>query len=183
MLRRSTRRDLRQERGQRQVPTCQIHRTGQRDDRRADRLYDARHVSEAFTQAGFTLESTSNSDGWTPLNKVKEIIRLDLCICTDEVQCKLRSTMRYGKHSDGTAVIVKLLRSRCNEPSILEYLSSIDSPITPYVIDVRDMLLYVFKGPRFTLNDKCQIVHLEDSGEKLLPLLQIEDFLGVMDLK
>jgi Protein kinase domain len=102
-------------------------RTGQSDDPRADRLYDARHVSEAFTQAGFTLESTSNSDGWKPLNKVKEIIRLDLCICTDEVQCKLRSTMRHGKHSDGTAVIVKLLRSRCNELSILEYLSSIDS--------------------------------------------------------
>jgi serine/threonine protein kinase len=36
--------------------------------------------------------------------------------------------MRYGKHSDGTAVIVKLLRPRCNELSILEYLSSIDSP-------------------------------------------------------
>jgi serine/threonine protein kinase len=103
-------------------------RTGQRDDPKADRLYDARHVSEAFTQAGFTLESTSNSDGWTPLNKVKEMIRLDLCICTDEVQCELRSTMRYGKHSDGTAIIVNLLRSRRNELPILEYLSSIDSP-------------------------------------------------------
>jgi serine/threonine protein kinase len=56
------------------------------------------------------------------------MIRLDLCICTDEVQCELRSTMRYGKHSDGTAVIVKLLRSRRNELSILEYLSSIDFP-------------------------------------------------------
>jgi hypothetical protein len=42
-------------------------------------VYDARHVSEAFAQAGYTLESTSNSDGWTPLNEVKEMMHLDLC--------------------------------------------------------------------------------------------------------
>jgi hypothetical protein len=36
-------------------------------------------IWEAFTQAGFTFESTSNSDGWMPLNEVKEMIRLDLC--------------------------------------------------------------------------------------------------------
>jgi hypothetical protein len=43
-------------------------------------VYNARHVSEVFTQAGYTLESASNSDGWTPLNEVKELMRLDLCI-------------------------------------------------------------------------------------------------------
>jgi hypothetical protein len=50
-------------------------------------VYDACHVSKVFTQAGYTLESASNSNGWTPLNEVKELMRLDLCIWTDEVTC------------------------------------------------------------------------------------------------
>jgi hypothetical protein len=52
-------------------------RTSQRDDSGAGCLYDSRHVSEAFTQEGFMLES---SDGWTPPNEVKEMIFLNLCI-------------------------------------------------------------------------------------------------------
>jgi serine/threonine protein kinase len=40
---------------------------------------------------------------------------------------QLSPAMRFGKHSSGTSVIVKHLRSRCDELSILQHLSSIKS--------------------------------------------------------
>jgi len=64
--------------------------------------------------------------------------------------------MRYAKHSDGTAVIVKLLRSKCIELSILEYLSSIDSPANHTIRLLRSFWLDVgtfIVVPEFTRLD------------------------------
>jgi serine/threonine protein kinase len=69
---------------------------------------------------------------------------------------QLPSTMRYAKHSDGTAVIVKFLRSKCSELSILEYLSSIDSPANHTIRLLRSFRLDVgtfIVVPEFTRLD------------------------------
>jgi hypothetical protein len=41
--------------------------------RRGDHVYDDRQVVDAFTKAGYTLESDDeDEDGWAPLNQVKQ---------------------------------------------------------------------------------------------------------------
>jgi hypothetical protein len=51
---------------------------GQRDNtgnvlRRGDHVYDDRQVVDAFTKAGYALESDDeDEDGWAPLNQVKQ---------------------------------------------------------------------------------------------------------------
>lgn len=42
--------------------------------RRGEHVYHDRQVVDAFTQAGYTLESNDeDEDGWAPLNQVKQM--------------------------------------------------------------------------------------------------------------
>ncbi|KAN0106917.1 hypothetical protein V8E52_010661 [Russula decolorans] len=78
--------------------------------RRGEYAYHDRQVVDAFTQAGYTLESNDeDEDGWAPLNQLKP-------------------TMRHAIHSNGTEVVVKLLHDS-HELQILQDLHRIDSPI------------------------------------------------------
>ncbi|KAF8507216.1 kinase-like domain-containing protein [Russula emetica] len=76
----------------------------------SEHVYHDRQVVDAFTRAGYTLESTDeDGNGWAPLNKLKP-------------------TMRHAVQSNGTAVVVKLLHPGSNELRILQHLHSIKAP-------------------------------------------------------
>ena len=98
-----------------------------------EHVYDDLQVVDAFTRAGYTLESyTLESDDeekcrWTPVNRVKQprILFVGLELMR---YMQLKPTMRHATQSNGAAVVVKLLRSDSNKLRILEHLHSNDSP-------------------------------------------------------
>jgi hypothetical protein len=82
-----------------------------------EHVYHDRQVVDAFTRAGYMLESNDEDEnGWAPLNKVKQP-------STPSVDCwlelmrymQLKPAMRHAIQSSGTAVVVKLLRPGSNK--------------------------------------------------------------------
>ncbi|KAI0248060.1 kinase-like domain-containing protein [Lactifluus subvellereus] len=93
--------------------------------RHGEHVYHDRQVVDAFTRAGYTLESNDEDEnGWEPMNKLKP-------------------TMRHAIQSSGTAVVVKLLRLDSSELPILQYLHSIKSPYNHTIPLLRTLNLNV----------------------------------------
>jgi serine/threonine protein kinase len=96
---------------------------------RGEHVYRDRQVIDAFTRAGYTLESNDEDEnGWAPLNQVKQPTTLSVGWLELMRYMQLKPTMRHAIKSNGSAVVVKMLHPYSNELEILRHLHQIDSP-------------------------------------------------------
>jgi len=104
------------------------HERNASDIQHDEDVYEGSEVAEAFATAGYTLESNGEDEhGWAPLNEVKSPKHIVICRLELMRYMQLRPSMRHAVHPNGTAVVIKLVRARSNELSLLQYLGSISS--------------------------------------------------------